>query len=108
MVKNVDPAGLRIARLAYDMNHSLGTLAHMMRKRRLHARLCARLGKVFGARSHPATITYNAIALVLVARQNILQSLLTRWTVTRFTKELQPTARARLWSDASDLHSKTP
>jgi hypothetical protein len=45
---------------------------------------------------------------VLVARQNILQSLLTRWTVTRFTKELQPTARARLWSDASDLHSKTP
>ena len=52
--------GLRIACLAW-----LGTLAHMMRTRRLHARLCARLGKAFGARlrkafgarPHPATIT---------------------------------------------------
>ena len=37
--------GLRIACLAW-----LGSLAHMMRTRLLHARLCARLGKAFGAR----------------------------------------------------------
>jgi plasmid maintenance system antidote protein VapI len=48
VVKNVDAVGLRIARLAYVMHYSLGTLAHMMRTRRLHARLCARLEKVFG------------------------------------------------------------
>ena len=56
--------GLRIACLAW-----LGTLAHMMRTRRLHARLCARLGKAFGARPHPATITCNAKASELAARQ---------------------------------------
>jgi hypothetical protein len=60
MVKNVDPVGLRIASMAYVMHYSLSTQAHMMRTRRLHARLCARLGKVFDARAHPATITYNA------------------------------------------------
>ena len=63
--------GLRIACLAW-----LGTLAHMMRTRRLlsqlHARSCARLGKAFGARPHPATITYNAIASELAARQRAL------------------------------------
>jgi hypothetical protein len=37
--------GLRIACLVW-----LGSLAHMMRTRRLHTRLCARLGKGFGAR----------------------------------------------------------
>jgi hypothetical protein len=58
MVKNVDPAGLRIVRSAYVMRYALGTQAHMMRTRRLNARLCARLGKVFGAHPHPATITY--------------------------------------------------
>ena len=62
--------GLRIACLAW-----LGTLAHMMRTRRLHERLCARFGKVFGARPNPATITYNAKASVLAARQHALQSL---------------------------------
>jgi hypothetical protein len=96
MVKKVDPVGLRIARLAYVMHYSLGTQAHMMRKRRLNARLCARLGKVFGARPHPATITYNAKALVLAARQHVLQSLATRWIATRLTKEWQPTARTSL------------
>jgi hypothetical protein len=59
--------GLRIACLAW-----LGTLAHMMRTRRLHARLCARLGKVFGTRPNPATITYNAKAPELAARQRAL------------------------------------
>jgi hypothetical protein len=78
MVKNVDPVGLRIARLAYVMHSSLGTQAHMMRTRRLHARLCARLGKVFGARPHPATITYNAKASA--ARQLFLQSLDTMYS----------------------------
>jgi hypothetical protein len=56
--------GLRIACLAW-----LGTLAHMVRTRRLHARLCARLGRAFGARPNPATITYNAKASELAARQ---------------------------------------
>ena len=55
--------GLRIACLAW-----LGTLAHMMRTRRLHARL----GKAFGARPHPATITCNAKASELAARQRAL------------------------------------
>jgi hypothetical protein len=59
--------GLRIACLAW-----LGTVAHMMRTRQLHARLCARLEKVFGARPNPATITYNAKAPKLAARQRIL------------------------------------
>ena len=80
VVKHVDTAGLRIARLAYVMNYSLGTLAHMMCTRRLHARLCARLGKAFGARlrkafgarPHPAAITYNAKASELAARQRAL------------------------------------
>jgi hypothetical protein len=58
--QNVDAVGLRIARLAYVMHYSLGTLGQMMRTRRLHARLCERLGKVFGARPHRSTITYNA------------------------------------------------
>jgi hypothetical protein len=66
--------GLRIACLACVMHYSLGTLAHMMRKRRLHARLCARLGKVFGVRPHPSTITYNAKASELAARQRVLFS----------------------------------
>jgi hypothetical protein len=61
--------GLRIACLAW-----LGTLAHMMRTRRLHARLCARLGKAFGARPHPAKNTYNAKASELAARQMVLFS----------------------------------
>jgi hypothetical protein len=65
MVKNVDAAGLRIARLASVMHYSLGTQAQMMRTRRLHARLCAHSGKVFGARPRPATITYNAKDSVL-------------------------------------------
>jgi len=59
-VKKRLEVGLRIACLAW-----LGSLAHMMRTRRLHARLCtrfgkafgARLGKAFGARPHPATKT---------------------------------------------------
>jgi|AntAceMinimDraft_1070359.scaffolds.fasta_scaffold140795_1 hypothetical protein len=38
----------------------------------MHARLCARLGKAFGARPHPATITYNAKASELAARQRLL------------------------------------
>ena len=59
--------GLRIACSAW-----LGTLAYMMRRRRLPARLCARLGKVFDARPHPATITYNAKASELAARQRVL------------------------------------
>ena len=59
--------GLRIACLAW-----LGTLAYMMRTRRLHARLCARLGKAFGAGPNPATITYNAKASELAARQRVL------------------------------------
>jgi hypothetical protein len=46
MLKNVDPVGLRIARLAYVMN----------------------------SRPHPATITYNAKASVLAARQHALQN----------------------------------
>jgi hypothetical protein len=75
MVKKVDPVGLRIARLAYVMHYSLGTQAHMMRTRRLNVRLCARLEKSFGARPNPATITYNAKASVLAARQHALQSL---------------------------------
>jgi hypothetical protein len=84
MVKNVDVVGLRIARLAYIIHYSLGTQAHMIRKRRLHARLCARLGKVFDARPHPATITYNAKASVLAALQYVLLSLVKRWIATRF------------------------
>jgi hypothetical protein len=59
--------GLRIACMTW-----LGTLAHMMRTRRLHARLCVRLGNVFGARPHPATITYNAKASELPARLRVL------------------------------------
>jgi hypothetical protein len=38
MVLNIDAVGLRIARLAYAMRCSLGTQAHMIRTRRLHAR----------------------------------------------------------------------
>jgi hypothetical protein len=59
--------GLRSACLAW-----LGTLAHMMRTKQLHARLCARFEKAFGARPHPATITCNAKASVLAARQRAL------------------------------------
>jgi hypothetical protein len=65
--KKRSEVGLRIACLAW-----LGTLAHMMRTRRLRARLCARLGKVFDARPHPATITYNVKASELVARLRVL------------------------------------
>jgi hypothetical protein len=96
VVKNVDAVGLHIARLAYAMHYSLGTRAHVMRSRRLHACLCARLGKVFGARSHPATIAYNAKASVLAARQHVLQSLETRCIATRDTKEWQPKTCASL------------
>jgi hypothetical protein len=96
MVKNVDAVGLRIARLAYVMHFLHGTQAHVMRTRRLNARLCARLGKVFDARPNPATITYNAKALVLAARQHVLLSLVTRWIAARLTKKWQPTARASL------------
>jgi hypothetical protein len=107
MVKNDDSVGLRIARLAHVVHYSLGTQAHMMRTRRLNARLCARFGKVFGARPHPATITYNAKASVLAARQHVLKSLVTRWISTLLTKEWQPTAQhARLLSDAFVLHIK--
>jgi hypothetical protein len=61
MVKNVDPVGLRIARLAYVMHYSLGTQqAHMMRTRRLHARLCARLGKVPPCDNHIQRENFNA------------------------------------------------
>jgi hypothetical protein len=49
------------------MHYSLGT-------RGLHARLCEILGKVFGARLNPATITYNAKASVLAAHQHIQSS----------------------------------
>jgi hypothetical protein len=81
MFKKVDSVGLRIARLAYVKLYSLGTQAHMMRKRRLNARLCARLGKVLGAPTpHPAKITYNAKASVLAARQHALQSLDTMYS----------------------------
>ena len=78
MVKNVDAAGLRIARLAYVIRYSLGTQAHMMRTRRLNARLCARLGKVFGAPkpcdnhiqresfSASSAPTYSVITLVMM------------------------------------------
>ena len=59
--------GLRIACLAW-----LGTLARMMRTKQLHARVCARFRKVFGARPYPATITYNAKAPELAARQRAL------------------------------------
>jgi hypothetical protein len=96
MEKYVDAAGLRIARLANVMHYSLGKQAKMMRARRLHARLFARLGKVFGARPHPAIITHNAKALVLAARQHVLRSLLTRLIATRLTKEWQSIARASL------------
>jgi hypothetical protein len=96
MVKNFDAVGLRIARLAYVMHYSLGTQAQMMRTRRLHARLCASLVKVFGARPNLATITYNAKASVLAARQHGLQSLVARWIATRLTKEWQAKARASL------------
>jgi|AntAceMinimDraft_5_1070358.scaffolds.fasta_scaffold601827_1 hypothetical protein len=78
--KNFNPVGLRIARLAYVMHYSLGTQADMMRIRRLNERLCVRLGKVFGARPHPATIKFNANASVLAARQNALQSLGTMYS----------------------------
>ena len=72
VVKKRLEVGLRIACLAW-----LGTLAHMMRTRRLHARLCARLGKAFGARlgkafgarPHPAT---KKSARQLAARQRVL------------------------------------
>jgi len=84
MVKNVDPVGLRIGHLAYVMHYSLGTQqAQMMRTSRLNARLCARLGKVFGARPHPATITYNAKASVLAVRQHVLP-------ITRNTMDCDP------------------
>jgi hypothetical protein len=71
--------GLRIARMACVMHYSLGTLAHIMRTRRLHARLCARLGKAFGARPNPATITYNAKAPELAARQRVLFCDMMNW-----------------------------
>jgi hypothetical protein len=96
MAKNVDAAGLRIARLAYVMRYSLGTQAQMMCASRLHERLCARLGKVFDAHPHPATITYNAKASVLAERQHVLLSLVTGWIATRLTRKWQPTARASL------------
>ena len=82
-------------------------MGDIKRTRRQHARLayvmrvknctllCVRFGKVFGALPHPATITYNAKASVLEARQHVLQSLVTR-IATRLTIELQPTARASL------------
>jgi hypothetical protein len=44
VVKNVDAAGLRIARMAYVMRYSLGTLAHMMRTRQPHARALRKNG----------------------------------------------------------------
>jgi hypothetical protein len=94
--KNVDAVGLRIARLAYVMHYSLGTRAPVMRTRRLHARSCARLGKVFGARPNPATITYNAKDSVLAARQHVLKSLVTRCIATRLTKECLPKTCASL------------
>jgi hypothetical protein len=94
--KNVDTVGLRIARLACVMNYSLGTQAHMILARRLHTRLCARLGKFFGARPSPAKITYNAKASELAARKHVLQSLVARYIATRLTKEWQPKTRANL------------
>jgi hypothetical protein len=78
------------------MHYSLGTRAHLIRTRRLHARLSAGSGKVFGARPNPATITYNAKASVLAARQNVLQSLVTRCIATCLTKEWQSKTRASL------------
>ena len=72
MGNNADAAGLRIAHLAYVMNYSPGALAHMMRTRRLHTRLCERLRKVFGARPHPAKIIYNAKVSELAVRQRAL------------------------------------
>jgi hypothetical protein len=80
MEKNVDAARLRIARFVYVMHYSLGTQAHMIRTRRLHERLYARLGKASDARPHPATITYNAKVSVLAARQHVLQSLDTTYS----------------------------
>ena len=73
--KKRSEVGLHIVCLAW-----LGTLAHMMRTRRLHARLCGRLGKAlgarlgiaFGARPRPSTITYNAKASEQAARQRVL------------------------------------
>jgi hypothetical protein len=82
--------------MAYVMHYSLGTQAQMMRTRRLHGSLCARLRKVAGVRPNPATFTYNAKASVLAARQNVLQSFVTPWIATRLTKEWQPTARVSL------------
>jgi IS4 transposase len=67
VVKNRLEVGHRIACLAW-----IGALAHMMRTRRLHARLCVSFGKAFGARPQPATITYNAKASELAARQMVL------------------------------------
>jgi hypothetical protein len=84
MVKNVAPAGLRIARLAYVMHYSLVTLAQMMRTMRLHARSCTRLGKVFGAHPHPATITHNPKASVLASSAPTCSS------ITRDTMDCDP------------------
>jgi len=64
VVKNVDAVGLRFARLAYGWPvhvNLLGSWAHVMRTRRLHERLCARLRKVLSARPHPATPCDNHI-----------------------------------------------
>ena len=69
----------QIVRLTYVMDYSFGTQAHMIRTRRLRARLSAHLEKVFGARSHPATITYNAKAPELAARQRVLFCDMMNW-----------------------------
>jgi hypothetical protein len=82
--------GLRYALFA---RHAGSHDAHKATARTLMRTL---VGKVFGACPHPATITYNAKASELAARQHALRSLLTRWIATRDTKELQPTARASL------------
>jgi len=74
-----------------------------MRTRRLHARSNGRLGKVFGARQHPAAIAYNAKAIAQAAfqRQATIAAtdglgLLRRQIAIRYTKEWQPKTQASL------------
>jgi hypothetical protein len=104
MVKNVDPVGLRIARLTYVMCCSLGTQAYIKRSRRLNARLSARLEKVLSARPHPAIQRESFSASSAKTCSEITRETMDRPALRKNGSQ----QRARLWSDASVLHSETP
>jgi hypothetical protein len=113
--KNVDAAGLRIARLAYVMHYFLGTRAHVMRTTRdAHNATACTLMRTLGkslrraltsSDNHIQRDSFSAIrrtsmlkASVLAERQLALQS---RWhdTLRPVLRINGSKKRARLWLD---------